>query len=215
VGQQIWCCLDQNRGCSEQRSSVRATTSLVEVSSATSTTSSEYNCQAGLDLWEEHWTGLQKEWCCQSAGLGCEDAPYDCEVGQARWEETWTRPKIEWCCRHVGVTCVSSRPSGEPLDCRMGSSSEQAQWSSEKSQFCCQSEGLGCSNLQAAERLFGTTQGPMQSDSVPERLGLCSMVPLAMLVAHAGLALRRRMARPRAGYAEMLADPALARGLQA
>lgn len=97
----------------------------------------------------------------------------------------------------------------------MGSSAEQAQWSPEKSRLCCQSEGLGCSNVPEQGRLFGTLQGATKPGAVPGRLGLQSLAPLVLLAALVGPAVRRLAAGPRAGYAEMLPDPALARGLQA
>lgn len=64
-------------------------------------------------------------------------------------------------------------------------------------------------------RLFGTTQGAMKADGVSGRLCLQSLTPLALLLALVGLAVRRRVAGPPAGYEEVLPNSALAHGLQA
>lgn len=132
-----------------------------------------YDCQSGLDTWEDTWTYAQAMWCCRHRGVGCPDgAPattsstttttttttmsYDCQDGLDRWMLAWSYAKASWCCEYQHLGCLQGETPAQPETPAPATTTLSAHaqyhchrgtpsfWTSGKKQWCCLNEGMGC-----------------------------------------------------------------------
>lgn len=124
--------------------------------------SDAYDCQLGLDNWQEEWSENQKTWCCATHGLGCADVDllgvsFDCNEDYDFWQVSWSTTKQAWCCEHKERGCEDETTdevaeSTQPttltttlfVDCQDGLSDPNLFWNDEKIAYCCSTQGLGC-----------------------------------------------------------------------
>jgi len=89
-----------------------------------------YECDVGLQDWQEEWDQAKIEWCCKNQGLGCIDqdreSRYDCEADTS----TWTAVHARWCCVHKKVGCDVKK-----YECNTGGA-EWESWSTDQKDWC-------------------------------------------------------------------------------
>mmetsp|Transcript_147913 Transcript_147913/g.384524 ORF Transcript_147913/g.384524 Transcript_147913/m.384524 type:complete len:321 (-) Transcript_147913:32-994(-) len=95
----------------------------------------EFDCDVGLENWIRDWPIAKKSYCCRHRGKGCPPRPssplpadrpqktgasvhngeqtvttthfpVDCGEGWANWKRGWSRAKKDWCCQHENKACV-------------------------------------------------------------------------------------------------------------
>jgi hypothetical protein len=122
-----------------------------------------YDCDEGLDDWENEWPHNKKVYCClhlagcptskPDSSEGSSEAntttiddtsivkvdDFDCETGYYNWKG-WPEDKKVWCCNHRGRACESDKP----YDCQHWLSIWQEGWTDKKKEWCCENEQLGC-----------------------------------------------------------------------
>merc|ERR1712003_533211 len=80
----------------------------------TTSTTTNFECEAGQARWRTAWSVEKKAWCCEHAGEGCE---YDCHAGYDVWEKGWSTDKKAWCCMAESRGCTTTTiapPTDEP-----------------------------------------------------------------------------------------------------
>ncbi|CAK8985834.1 Uncharacterized protein SCF082_LOCUS298 [Durusdinium trenchii] len=75
-------------------------------------TPQNFDCEAGLAVWEVDWSGEKMDFCCVRYGVGCMN--FNCEGQDSEWTDLQSR----WCCevRGLGGSCELSLP----YDCTNG-----------------------------------------------------------------------------------------------
>eukprot|EP00913_Durusdinium_trenchii_P007184 g6759.t1 len=108
-------------------------------------TPQNFDCEAGLAVWEVDWSGEKMDFCCVRYGVGCMN--FNCEGQDSEWTDLQSR----WCCevRGLGGSCELSLP----YDCTNGLD-EWHTWQPLKQEWCCQHRGLACEEHQ------GGAEGP-------------------------------------------------------
>jgi len=155
-----------------------------------------YDCDDGLDNWQDEWTDQKIKVCCLHMA-GCPttkrgstttsvvtsttkldedttptsfDGPelFDCESGLWAWKG-WPEEKQTWCCNHHGRACVQN---DKPFDCQHWLDIWQEGWTKEKKEWCCKNEQLGCpdSDADGTIRMASEEQRMAQQGSSMERL---------------------------------------------
>lgn len=80
-------------------------------STAATTTTLGYDCQAGYNNWQSVWSESKQAWCCETQMRGCtmSSKRYDCYTTYFAWEAIWSANKKAWCCTHRGRGCPETR----------------------------------------------------------------------------------------------------------
>merc|ERR1712032_318840 len=108
------------------------------------TTPMPFDCNAGLDNWEEGFSPGKKEWCCANQHIACDE--WDCNFGVP---DIWRDEKSAYCCPRTGQGCVTT--SSAMFDCDAGFANWDQGWSPEKKTWCCQTHRLACDPWDCAE----------------------------------------------------------------
>lgn len=153
VGKKVFCCLQENKGCSTPAPTSPSTTApapapitpaptkapapapitLAPTRAPAATTSScPYDCNAGYDEWPNQWVkgwgGAKKIYCCKTKKVGCaSDLPKPSGVAQSD---------------------IPAAPDTGPYDCEAGYHNCYTclvkHWSANKLDWCCAQKNKGC-----------------------------------------------------------------------
>ncbi|CAK9037570.1 unnamed protein product [Durusdinium trenchii] len=73
----------------------------------------QYDCQNGLENFQQLWSHSKQTWCCSHFNSGCGHwekvvhvyHSYDCQAGFSNWYHGWSSNKKDWCCSHQQRGC--------------------------------------------------------------------------------------------------------------
>eukprot|EP00929_Paragymnodinium_shiwhaense_P057991 TRINITY_DN29049_c0_g1_i1.p1 TRINITY_DN29049_c0_g1~~TRINITY_DN29049_c0_g1_i1.p1 ORF type:complete len:2199 (+),score=684.27 TRINITY_DN29049_c0_g1_i1:2-6598(+) len=135
------CCKTRKIGCEAAK---RAVDKIIEMRmTVVPDEDKPFNCDIGLDNWEQEWSKTKQDYCCAHAGVMCQpeavlDPPTTTSPPPSTSDEDATKPK------------KIVKQEDKKFDCNAGIENWKKGYSDEKKYWCCYNEGIACEDPKGA-----------------------------------------------------------------